>query len=62
MNELRWLMRAKRWAQHPPSSKRVKLVFGVIAFCLLLFAIERFVGVPAWMQMEREPSRFSIKP
>ena len=52
-----WLVRAKRWAQNPPSWKRIKLVFGVIAVCLVLVAIEKTVGVPDWMQLERSPHR-----
>ncbi len=44
-----WLLRAKRWAQHPPSWKRIKLVFAVIGFCILLYVIERTVGWPDWL-------------
>jgi hypothetical protein len=48
-----WLIRAKRWAQHPPSVTRIKLVFGVILVCLILVGIEKTIGVPDWMQLER---------
>lgn len=37
---LRHLMRMTRWAQNPPSTKRVILVFSVIAICLLLGLVE----------------------
>ncbi|MEN8831619.1 hypothetical protein [Pacificibacter sp.] len=50
---LLWLMRAKRWAKHPPSAGRVKLVLGVILICLILVGIEKTIGVPEWMQLER---------
>ncbi|EAR51701.1 hypothetical protein OG2516_03915 [Oceanicola granulosus HTCC2516] len=52
MNELRWLLRAKRWADRPPSAERVKLVLGVIAACLLLAGVVRFVGWPDWATLE----------
>ncbi|MES2541118.1 MAG: hypothetical protein V4720_02525 [Pseudomonadota bacterium] len=52
MNTLNWLLRAKRWAQNPPSEGRVKLVFGVVALCLVLVGIEYFVGWPDWMTVD----------
>ncbi|MFM7335920.1 MAG: hypothetical protein ACKO1H_16205 [Tabrizicola sp.] len=52
MNYLLWFMRAKRWVQNPPSEGRVKLVFGVIAICLVIVGIERFVGWPDWMTVD----------
>ena len=50
---LRQLLRMSKWARHPPSAKRVKLVIGIVVICLVLFAIERWIGVPEWLQMER---------
>jgi hypothetical protein len=52
MNQLLWLLRAKRWVQNPPSEGRVKLVLGVIALCLLIVAVERLVGWPDWMTVD----------
>jgi hypothetical protein len=52
MNQLHWLMRAKRWVQNPPSEGRVKLVFGVVAICLVIVGIEYFVGWPDWMTVD----------
>jgi hypothetical protein len=49
LNYLHWLLRAKRWAQNPPSAGRVRLVLGVIALCLVLVAVERFIGWPDWL-------------
>ncbi|PZX19938.1 hypothetical protein LX81_00402 [Palleronia aestuarii] len=48
-----WLLRAKRWAAHPPSAGRVALVLAVIAVCLLLYAVDRFVGWPEWLTPDR---------
>ncbi|MEM5475233.1 hypothetical protein [Pacificibacter sp. AS14] len=49
---LMWLIRAKRWAHRPPSTKRIKLVFGVVLACLVLVGVEKFIGVPEWMQLD----------
>lgn len=46
---LRRFLRAARWARRPPSARRVVLVLGVVAACLALAAIERFVGWPGWL-------------
>ncbi len=45
----RWLLRMARWARHPPSPARVRLVAAIIALCLILFAIERLFGWPEWL-------------
>lgn len=52
MDYVRWMIRAKRWAQNPPSPTRVKLVFGVIGLCLLIVAYERAFGWPAWLAVD----------
>ncbi|KPU84165.1 hypothetical protein JI58_05450 [Marinosulfonomonas sp. PRT-SC04] len=48
---LRHLLRMSKWARNPPSEKKVKLVIGIVMICLILFAIERWIGVPDWLQM-----------
>ncbi len=53
MNIVPWLVRAKRWAQNPPSEYRVKLVFGVIAVCLLIAGFEWLFGWPDWLAVNR---------
>lgn len=58
MNLQLWLIRASRWARNPPSARRVILVFGVIAACLLVVGIERGVGWPDWLTV----NRLSAKP
>ncbi|MEL6597019.1 MAG: hypothetical protein AAFQ47_13850 [Pseudomonadota bacterium] len=46
---LRWMVRAAKWARNPPSEKMVKLVFGIIAAGLVLVGIEYFIGWPDWL-------------
>ncbi|MEH6644966.1 hypothetical protein [Sulfitobacter sp.] len=55
MLSLRHLMRAKRWAQNPPSLKRVKLVFAAIALALIILGMEHFGFWPEWAKAERIP-------
>lgn len=52
MNNYRWLLKAKRWAQNPPSESRVKLVIALIVVCLVVVALERWVGWPDWATLE----------
>ncbi|MBT0956952.1 hypothetical protein IV417_06110 [Alphaproteobacteria bacterium KMM 3653] len=53
-----WLFRMKRWAQNPPSTSRVIMVLSIVAICLVLFAIERFIGWPEALSPEVRRSRF----
>lgn len=53
MNRLGWLIRMRRWAQHPPPASRVKLVLGVGAACLVIAGFEYVFGWPAWLTMPR---------
>jgi hypothetical protein len=55
-----WLLRMAKWARHPPSPGRVKLVLGVIALCLILVAVERWIGWPDWLTVE--PGRVRPRP
>ena len=48
-----WFVRMARWARNPPSKGRVKLVVGVVVICLALVAIERFVGWPEALKVDR---------
>jgi hypothetical protein len=57
MDPIRWFLRAKRWAQKPPSEKQVLLVLGVIAACLSLYAADRWIGLPEWMHLTPASSR-----
>lgn len=51
----RWLIRATMWARNPPSAKKVKLVLGLVAACIAIAMIERYVGWPDWATAERIP-------
>lgn len=55
--DLHWLIRMARWVRNPPSPGRVKLVLAVIALCLVLLAIERFIGWPEMLTLDRMPRR-----
>lgn len=60
MNHI-WLLRMAKWARHPPSARRVKLVLGIAGVCLALVAVERFVGWPDWLTLEAPPQgRFRV--
>lgn len=57
MDPIRWLLRAKRWAQHPPSLGRVLLVLGVIAACLALVGVEALGLWPDWLSVNSLKAR-----
>lgn len=48
-----WLVRMSRWLRHPPSMRRVILVFSVVAICLGIFAFEKLFGWPDALTVER---------
>tara|TARA_R110002094_G_scaffold77765_3_gene84234 strand:- start:325 stop:498 length:174 start_codon:yes stop_codon:yes gene_type:complete len=54
----RHLLRMSRWARNPPSEKRVKLVFGIVALALLIGGIEWMGWWPEWATAERIPRKF----
>lgn len=53
------LLRMAKWARHPPSEARVKMVLAIVAVCLSVFAVERWVGWPDWMTVDavRAPNK-----
>ena len=53
-----WFLRMRRWVQHPPSPRKVKVVLAVIALCLALYAIERWLGWPEALQVQPGGGRF----
>jgi len=53
MMNLHWLLRAKRLAQSPPSMGRVYLVLAIIAVSIGLVIIERTIGWPDALTVER---------
>ena len=52
---MHWLLRMAMWARKPPSARRVVLVLIVIALCLGLYAIERWIGWPDWLTAHNLP-------
>lgn len=48
-----WLLRAARWARNPPSAKMVKLVLAIITLAIAMAAVERWVGWPDFLSIER---------
>lgn len=52
---INWLLRAARWAHRPPSERRVKMVFAIIAV-LALIAITDAAGLwPEALKLDRAP-------
>jgi len=47
-----WLLRLKRWVQHPPSKRQIWLILGVVGFCLAIYAVERWIGWPDFLTLE----------
>ncbi len=54
---LMWLLRASRWARHPPSLRKVLLFGGIIALCLGLAGFEYLFGWPDWLQVNQGTRR-----
>jgi len=56
----RQLLRMARWARHPPSEKRVKLVLVVVALALAIWGLEQVFGTPDWMLRDgQRPGRIA---
>jgi len=49
---LHHFLRMARWARHPPSARRVKLVLGVLLACAVLLLIERTIGWPDFLSAD----------
>lgn len=56
------LLRMSRWARNPPSARRVKLVLAVTALCLGLYGVERWVGWPDALSVERTRAPMRVSP
>lgn len=52
---MRHLLRMARWARRPPSEKRVLLVLAVAAICVVLYALDRWLGLSAWLSLDEVP-------
>lgn len=53
MNPMMWLMRASRWARHPPSPRRVALVLVVVAIAVVIVALDKTGYWPDWARLDR---------
>ena len=52
MNSLIWLLRASKWARHPPSPRMVKLVLAIVALAAALVVLEKLGWWPDWARLE----------
>jgi len=55
-----WLLRMARWARHPPSPARVRLVLIVVAITAIIAGIEYFFGWPESLSLE--PQKRFMRP
>ena len=62
MWNIKWFMRMTKWARNPPSTRHVIFVFSIVALGLAIAGIEKFVGWPEFMTIERTPKRVKINP
>ncbi|WP_322865898.1 hypothetical protein U5922_006640 [Aquicoccus sp. G2-2] len=53
----RQFLRMSRWARHPPSATRVKLVAAILAVMLVVAGIEHFIGWPEFLTLDPRPPR-----
>jgi hypothetical protein len=53
--QMRLLIRLAQWLRHPPSRRRVWIMAGVLVASLLIFAVERGLGWPDWLTVDRGP-------
>ena len=61
MDPLTWLLRATRWARHPPSAGRVKLVLAVIALALAIAGVQWAGWWPDWATLEPQPRHIRLR-
>lgn len=57
MNNMIWLMRARRWVRNPPSAGRVAMIAAIVAAVVLIGAADWMGWVPDWAQMDRPGMR-----
>ncbi|MDU8929703.1 hypothetical protein RXV86_20145 [Alisedimentitalea sp. MJ-SS2] len=58
----RHFLRMARWARNPPSASAVKLVFGIVLVALIIVGIERYIGWPDALTLEKPPRRVNMQP
>ena len=54
---IHWLLRAKRWADNPPSWKQVKFFLAILTFCIALVLLEYVFGWPEWLTVNEHRGR-----
>ena len=54
---LRQMLRMARWARHPPSTRMVIMVAGIVVVALTIAGIERFIGWPDFLTLDVQPRR-----
>ncbi|MCX8132335.1 MAG: hypothetical protein N3D18_00030 [Roseococcus sp.] len=53
--QMRLLLRLVQWLRHPPSRRTLWIIAAVLGFSLLLAALERGLGWPDWLTVDRAP-------
>lgn len=51
----RQFLRMAKWARNPPSVRQVKLVFGIVTFCLLIAGLEWLGVFPDFSEFAKQP-------
>lgn len=51
MNNLAWLLRARRWIENPPPMRQVILIVAVIAVCVTIVVLDRSGLWPDWARL-----------
>lgn len=54
---IRWTIRLAMWFRQPPSRQHAILMAVVLAACVALVLVERFIGWPAWATLGDHPPR-----
>ena len=57
MMNMIWLLRAAKWARHPPSPRMVALVLAIIAAGLVMVALQWLGWWPDWATIDPRPIR-----
>lgn len=52
MNNLIWLLRASKWARHPPSARMVRLVLLIVAGGAAIALLQWLGWWPDWATLE----------
>jgi uncharacterized membrane protein YhhN len=53
--QMRLLLRLAQWLRHPPPRRTLWIIAAVLAVSLLLAGLERGLGWPEWLTVDRAP-------